>query len=355
MLAGLSVLGLGFSLLSLGLWGVLINGGGISAIFSIDTWYQAASTSLGSRTGLLAGGLTGIWLSILLGQDFPTGRYLGLFGAVLMILSFAASGHAASSGILFKPVFIIHALVAAVWFGAMFILYSITTSEDAQRLKALLLTFSNRARYLVGGLLVCALILVFHQVNSISSLVNSQYGLLLLLKIFLVIVVLTIALMNRWYFTPELDDLKPVTTARLRHSIGIESFILFLIIAVTAVLSSTSPDEVYGENDNWSVTLTNSSDLITHLTMSPLRTGRNEVELEFFMLEELFEPQEVEVQWLHAEAEIEPVSEMARRTGAGIYRVNNMNILIPGEWTIRINVLVDDFTRERITTRVQIE
>ncbi|NNE37643.1 MAG: copper resistance protein CopC, partial [Gammaproteobacteria bacterium] len=147
-LSGLSVLGIITSLLNLGVWGILINGGDIPAIFAVETWYQAASTTQGTRTGLVAGGLTGIWLSIQLGQDFSTGRYLGLFGALLIALSFAASGHAANSGILFKPVFIIHALFAAVWFGAVFILYAISKSEEAQTLKALLLTFSDRARYM---------------------------------------------------------------------------------------------------------------------------------------------------------------------------------------------------------------
>ncbi|NNE39180.1 MAG: hypothetical protein HKN08_12810, partial [Gammaproteobacteria bacterium] len=287
--------------------------------------------------------------------DFSTGRYLGLFGALLIALSFAASGHAANSDILFKPVFIIHALFAAVWFGGVFILYANSKSEEAQTLKALLLTFSDRARYMVGTLLICALILVLYQVNSISSLVNSQYGLLLLLKIFLVIAVLIIAVINRWYFTPHLDDSNPVVTTRLRQSFGIESLVLLLIIAVTTVLASTSPNREFGEENAWSITLTNSSELVTKLTMSPLRTGQIDAELEFYMGDEVFEPQEVEVQWFHAEAGIEPISEIAIRTAAGVYRVNNMSFLIPGEWTIRVNVLVDDFTRERITTVVEIE
>lgn len=354
-LSTLSLLGLISSLLNLGFWGVLINGGDISTILNVETWYQASATTLGTRTGLIAGGLTGIWLSVLLGQDFPTGRYLGLFGVVLLALSFAASGHAASSMIYIKPVFIIHALVAAVWFASMFILYAMTKSQDPQKLKALLLAFSDRARYLVGVLLVCALILSLYQVNSISALISSEYGLLLLFKLFLVIVVLIIVVMNRWHYTPHLKEGDSIMTTSLRRSIVIESMVLLLIIAVTTVLSSTSPEDQSVEKTSWSVTLTNSSDLAINLSMSPLKTGENYAELEFFMDDGVFEPQEVEVQWSHVEAGIEPATEMASRTETGIYRIENISFLIPGEWTVRINVLVDDFTRERFTTHVEIK
>ncbi len=177
----------------------------------------------------------------------------------------------------------------------------------------------------------------------------------MLFKLFLVIVVLIIVVMNRWHYTPHLKEGDSIMTTSLRRSIGIESMVLLLIIAVTTVLSSTSPEDQSVKKTSWSVTLTNSSDLAINLSMSPLKTGENYAELEFFMDDGVFEPQEVEVQWSHVEAGIEPATEMASRTETGIYRIENISFLIPGEWTVRINVLVDDFTRERFTTHVEIK
>ena len=70
--------------------------------------------------------------------------------------------------------------------------------------------------------------------------------------------------------------------------------------------------------------------------------------------EEPFEPQEVTVEWSLPEAEVEPMQRVPIKNRPGTYQVDDALMSIPGEWHLRIDALIDDYTKAIFRTTVPI-
>jgi hypothetical protein len=66
-------------------------------------------------------------------------------------------------------------------------------------------------------------------------------------------------------------------------------------------------------------------------------------------------PLEVELFWQQQASGIELLSQTAENITEGTYRVENVNLLVAGNWLFRAEALIDDFTRERFETEFRIE
>ena len=71
--------------------------------------------------------------------------------------------------------------------------------------------------------------------------------------------------------------------------------------------------------------------------------------------ENYINPLEVKLLWQQQESGIETLSLTAKNISDGIYQVENVNLLVAGSWFIRVEALIDDFTRERFETEFRIE
>jgi copper resistance protein D len=149
--------------------------------------------------------------------------------------SFAALSHAAMThGMLALGVDLIHMTSATLWISAVaFSVSSTVTPKSIQRVSTLgLLSVS----LLIGTGLYTGLI----QVNSLSQLVSSSYGQVLLLKLGVFTGILCLAALNRWYFMPKLLERK----ANFRRVLGVEASLLVLVFLVTGILSTMAPPTV---------------------------------------------------------------------------------------------------------------
>jgi putative copper export protein len=155
---------------------------------------------------------------------------LSLAATALIALTTSLSGHAGDWGDLTMPVLIdwIHLVAGAIWTGGLFTLGFLFQrfvalpgrEEVARRFASIGRPFSRMAAYCVFTLLVAGLFNARLQVGSLQPLINTSYGLTLLMKIFLVGLVLALAAVNRYYFLPLLRDPDGARAQLLVKTIG---------------------------------------------------------------------------------------------------------------------------------------
>lgn len=141
---------------------------------------------------------------------------LSISATALIALTTSLSGHAAHWGDLTMPVLIdwIHLIAVSIWTGGLFTLGFLFqrivappgTEEVARGLAAVGRPFSRMAAYCVFTLFVTGLFNAWLQVGLLQPLVTTSYGLTLLAKVFLVVLVLALAAVNRYYFLPLMRD-----------------------------------------------------------------------------------------------------------------------------------------------------
>jgi copper transport protein len=341
------------SLTGLGLWGILLEGVTISSFFEPAIWSLASRTSLWTSFILVITGCMGILISNFLDPDLPPGKFSAWLGALLMILSLGASGHAAVAATLVTPVFVIHALMGAIWFAALCLLLRTVSTVSSDKLKQALELFSKRIMPLISLLLICALLLSWEQLNSIEALVSSKYGNWLVLKLGLVLLVLLFAAINRWRLTPALlTDNK--ANQILRRSIGAEIILLLAVLGVTSILASTAPPSGI-QGTTKTLTVTSGLEITLELKITPGSVGSNDVTLKFSRNEVNFLPIEVSLYWQQFEMAIEPVSRDAIVDENGLFHIEEMTLLVSGTWQLRVEALIDDFTRERFEMVIELE
>lgn len=161
-----------------------------------------------------------------------------LIGAVLIALTTSLSGHSADWGDLTLPVLIdwFHLLAVSTWFGGLFtfgfVLYgSLSPSPKvaAHGLASIARRFSRIGVWCVTLFLASGLYNAWLQVTSISPLFTTSYGRTLLVKLSLVLLLLMIAALNRYYFI-----------SRLGSSLGPRDGLIFRIIGRFAATLLTS-------------------------------------------------------------------------------------------------------------------
>ena len=200
-----ATVGLLTAVLGLGLWGVLLRETPIISLLEAESWSIAMSTSLGTSFALVVGGLMGIIMGNVLDPLLLPGRLSGLLGALIVIVSIGASGHAAGSGMVTSSVFVVHALMAGIWFGALWFLYRVLSLKPDSMLSTILAQFSKRVTWVVALLLICALTITWLQLGDPGQFIYTEYGNWLMLKSGLVTLVLILAAVNRWRISPVLS------------------------------------------------------------------------------------------------------------------------------------------------------
>jgi len=140
-----------------------------------------------------------------------------------------------------------HALAAGGWAGAILVI-SVTALPSIARVTAehRLTVARNLLRAFSPLALVCAVILAatgvasaWMQLGDVGLVLNSPYGLALIRK---VVVVLLIAALGAYHWRiaqPSLDTER--SFVRLRTSLALDVILVVLILALTAVLTGTAP------------------------------------------------------------------------------------------------------------------
>jgi putative copper resistance protein D len=156
---------------------------------------------------------------------------IGLIGA-----SFAAVGHGAEHGSVTQLLVVVHVLGVMWWVGALMPLWLACRGLPLAAVRTLMHRFGQLAVGVLATLLLGGGALLVALLDSPSQMFTSPYGLALSAKLGVVLAMLGLAALHKWRLVPGL--IAPATALRLQISVGVETGLAALVLAVSAVLST---------------------------------------------------------------------------------------------------------------------
>jgi putative copper resistance protein D len=227
----------------------LINDSGLLGMFDWGMISILLDTGLGDVTllRLLAFILAGISSVIVLKKlqsskidlKNPLVRLLFLLQLIaLLTLAFShrITGHVSVLSLVAQISIVMHFAAFALWIGCLYPFLQLSRSVDIDALEKTLKRFGNNAIVIVFALLLGGGLMVYELFESPMALITSDYGLALLLKLTLVLVILGVATMNKLMLVPML--ISSGSRVKLQRSIRYELAIAVAILVVTSYLST---------------------------------------------------------------------------------------------------------------------
>jgi copper transport protein len=340
------MLGLVSAAASLGLQGLDLLDLPPGGLLTAAPWKAAAATSL--FQSLLIAALAMIaGMVALLGRGAASARLLSAFALAGVGLSLAASGHAATAAPqwLSRPLVFLHGVGVAFWVGALAPLAAMAW-RPAQPLLPVLNRFSRAAVFVVAVLVLSGLALAAVQLERLGALIDSNYGIILSIKLALVAALLGLAALNRFRLTPALAR-DPENKRPLVRSILAECVIVVGILAVVAGWRFTPPPRVLAAAVVAPLALhIHTENAMFQVLVSPGKVGGNRFVLQLMNGEGSPLPaREATLTLSLPERGIEPFERKAVLGADGYWSIRDVPIPFAGRWQLRIDALVTDFEK----------
>ena len=229
-------IGLFITLLSFSLQGAVLTGN-LSGMVDRDMlkllWDIPASNAFKYRLV----GLFVLIFGIMMGRH---GLILSVLGGIIALWSFTRIGHVPTQKMLVLEISLLaHLLAAAFWIGILMPLHRLSiNTETIQQAADLGYNFGVIAAITVPIMILIGVYMSYILLGSFASLIGSEYGRTLLIKITLVAGLLAIAATNKLRFVPALKRGDRMALIHFNKSIKLEWAIFVLIFASTATLTS---------------------------------------------------------------------------------------------------------------------
>ncbi len=191
------------------------------------------------------------WAAIA-GRDLITA-----FLAAMLLASLAGTGHSQIDEGWMNVVHVAsnaaHLLAAGAWLGGLvplgFILfdYSMRGGQPIVEVERILLRFSSVGYVAVATLVVSGLVNSWFLVGSVSSLLTTLYGQILLGKLALFAAMLVLAAANRFWLVPRMIETRAdagelaVWLGRLRYHVLGEQFLGVMVLLAVSILGAMRP------------------------------------------------------------------------------------------------------------------
>jgi len=288
--------------------------------------------------------------------SIPIAWVLTTLAIVGVGLSLAMSGHAATASPqwLTRPSLFLHGVVAAYWIGALAPMAAMAhrRKDDLPRV---LKQFSGLAVPLVGFLVLSGLVLSIIQLGSVSALIETPYGIILSIKLSLVILLLGLAALNRFLFTPaviaDYENARP-----LLWSILLECVLVVGILAVVAGWRFTPPPRASVTPAAAPLSVHIHTDAaMFQVLVSPGRVGANDFVLQLMTGDAALLPaKEATLILSLPERGIEPMERRATLGPDGYWHVRGVALPLAGRWHMQIDALVTDFQKITLEDDLQV-
>jgi len=348
LIPGALVVGLVGAVASLGLQGIDLLGVPLGRLATAAPWTGALATSLGPSL-LIAIAAMATALAARLSVSTRIARMLSAAAMAGVGLALAATGHAATAPPqwLMRPALFLHGIAVACWIGALAPLAALAW-RGADSLAPTLHRFSNLAIPVVAALVLTGLVVAVVQLESFRALITTNYGLLLLVKTSLVVVLLGLAALNRFYLTPELVS-EPSKTRPLVRSIVAECLVALGILAVVAGWRFTPPPRLLVNAVTKPLAIhIHTEKAMFQVLISPAIVGVDSFVLQLMTGDGSPLPAKETTLTLSLPARgIEPMERAARLGADGYWHVSDAVLPFAGRWHMRIEALVTDF--EKVT------
>jgi len=164
---------------------------------------------------------------------------MSVLGAVLTIASFALTGHTSTntSRWLLAPLLLIHLIIVAFWFGALWPLYLVSLREPRATVVRIIDAFSTAAIWLVPLILLAGSAMAVVLISD-TAVLGRPYGELLITKVVLFAALMVFAGLNKWRFTPGIAAGELRASSGFRRSVLAEYVLICGVLAVTAVMTT---------------------------------------------------------------------------------------------------------------------
>lgn len=342
-------------------------GGGLDALRDDDVLMSALRGPIGVSTAVTAGGLLVVAALV----DRRAGRWVSLLFLVVALAGFSIEGHTRATHRQWAMVAsdIVHLVAASIWLGGIVALViAFRTSIDASSLAGTVRRFSDAALVAVGVVAVTGVAMAWIILPTAGELTSTGYGLALILKGSLVVVVIVLGAFNRYRLVPAVDgreqpaDGTQATGARqwLGRVIVAELVLLVGAVGVTAVMVTRSPlssvvaSAAVSEGQTATVELADAG--TADVTITPGRVGFNVVDVVLRDPEgRIINPYESPVVELSLPAlDVGPLQPEVLPLGIGRYQATT-DLGFAGTWNLSIRVRVDEFESVAGTTAVTID
>jgi copper transport protein len=194
-------------------------------------------------------------------------------GAIGVIVSFPASGHAAATSP--TSVWIVsdalHMAAMIVWLGGLVVFsLGLVVFADTDVLSAALKKFSMTATVTMPVLIVTGTAQTLRLAGGVGRITSTDWGRTLLVKLTVVSVIVAVAAVSRWLL---LND----GVATIRRLVTVEAVLGVIVLALAASLVSLPPRPP-ADSALFTATLTEAGTIVD-VTVSPGRVGQNEMHL----------------------------------------------------------------------------
>jgi copper transport protein len=218
--------------------------------------------------------------------------WLALLGlAAALLLNFSAGSHAgAVPGSVWAVLGdYIHLVAAAVWIGGLVLLPVLiwqirrtTTATNHSQLLPLVRRFSYFASFAVFILVVSGLFNSLVELSSLSSLLDTSYGRVLLVKLFLIMFALEVAFFNNRLVHRQARQLRHTSGLhRFNRQVALEAiFGLGVMLSVAVLVQTPAPRSLASTTGAFQLdlpfnTIARADDLYVHVQVTPNQVGNN--------------------------------------------------------------------------------
>ncbi len=388
-----SVAGLTY-IAAVGLGGSEMMGMGVSSFFTAQTWSMGWNSTLAPSLILGVIGLVILMSGFLSWSRRKNDRVLWV-GLLLSLSGLLVTGHAATA---FPRWFMttmvaIHVLCVAFWFGALIPLAQSMRVCSTEERSLLLKEFSFCAVISVALIILSGIGISFIQVETFESLLNTDYGFRLILKLVLVAALLGFATWNKVSLTPAIEKGAEKAPTRLRRSIAFEVLLIMGVFIHTTALSQYTPpraliDQTSAKESN--IVVQSSADtgkmieqLIAYaadttgapeqaptmamastgaatgfdqtitkrgysvqVILTPSKRGPNSMMAHVMDKDgKMINVMDVSSEWALPSAGLEAIAIPLENSMTGMYEAEIGQLVIGGIWDLRVDVLIDDFTK----------
>jgi copper transport protein len=350
------------SLVELGLQGAAAAGTGLGQGFQWDSVSSVIGTKFGTYALIRAGLAAALCVVALIarakgGRPSDPVLVTALLLAAGLVVTPGLSGHASVSGAVSMVSDAAHVQAAGVWTGglAFVVLGLVLTRSDRWELAATSVPrFSTMAVVSVAVLIVAGTVNGYLQVREWRGLWDTEYGILLLVKIGLVLPLLALGAYNNRYAVPRLRAriASGLERRRFLRFAGAELVVMVAVVGVTAGLVNAPPARTEVQMHEAPTADLELGPLMAHMEVMPGMLGQNEIHLEFTK----GRPDEVRVSAKLESKDIGPLRYRARPgMEPGAYVVRRANLSPAGDWEIQVEARRGEFDLYTDTVEVPIE
>jgi copper transport protein len=348
-------------------------GGGLDALRDNDVLMSALRGPIGVSTAITANAL--LLVAVLV--DRRVARWLCLVLSVVALAAFSIEGHTRATQRRWVMVGsdVVHLCAAAVWLGGIVALVVMFRSAiDAGSLAGVVRRFSDSALLAVVVVTVTGVTMAWIILPTAGELTSTGYGLALLVKVALVLIVIGLGAYNRFRLVPAVENRersvgaaaagRPRSARRWLGTVVVAELVLLVAaVGVTAVMvtrspltSATSAAAAPTAPSTETVTVQLGDAATAEVTVSPGDVGANTVDLTLRDLEgRVINPHEAPVVELSVPAlDVGPLRPEVVPLGIGRYEAT-ADMGFAGTWDLTIRVRLDDFESVAGSTTVTIE